>query len=169
MAEFSAQINQSIYWNYTDQDAAGRDAVDANTLAYTKTLTRGVGVGQADQVFHKRLVIPSGTMQSLKLSDGSIADRLGNALVMERLKYFEVVSLWTSDAIACHVGFESSPFASWFAMPGLYLPLRSDGVIVLGSAGATGYPVTAGVEDAITFEAVGGDATIDVAIIGSSA
>lgn len=169
MAEFAVQVNNSVYWNHTDSDLAGRDAVDANSIAYSKTLTRGVGAGQADQVFHRRLVIPSGTMQSLKLSDGSLTDRLGNAVVMDRMKLFQCVSLWTSDAIACHVGFEASPLAAWFSLPGVYLPLRSDGYLSFGSAGATGFPVTPGVEDSLTFEAVGGDATVDVVIIGASA
>lgn len=169
MAELSAQIASSLYWNHTDQDAAGRDSVDANSLAYTKTLTRGSGAGQADQVWHKRLIILSGNTYSINLSDGSIFDRHGSALVLARLKWLGIKSFWEGTSIRCNVGLESSPFAAWFALTGVYVPLLVDGFFELGSSGAEGYPVTAGEEDTITLEAVGGDVTVDIALLGASA
>lgn len=169
MAEFTAQSFMSLFWSYTDDDAAGRDGLDANTLPQIVTLTKGTGAGQCDQVYQRRHTIAEDATLSLNLTTG-LHDKLGRSLSYARMKILALKAVWgDSEAIRADLAVAASPLAAWFGDPGFMLPVVAGGGLQFVAPGAIALPVTAGLTDAIELTAVGGDAIVDVVIIGASA
>lgn len=167
--EFTAQAFSSLFWSETDDDLAGRDGLDANTLSLVRVFTRGTGADQADNIYHKRHTILQDSTLSLNLSDGSIHNKLGRSLVYARMKALAISAIWDSEAIRVDLAVAASPLAAWFDEPGYMLPIVANGGLILVGPGALAFPVTAGLTDAVALTAVGGDAVIDIAILGASA
>lgn len=138
-------------------------------VARAITLATGTGNGQSDVIFSDQRTLTASATENLDLA-ASLTGAFGNTLTFARLKAILVYAATgnTNNVNVIREGTNGVPF---FLALADGVAVRPGGVFLLACSDATGYVVTAGTGDLITFtnSGAGTSVTYDVVLIGASA
>ena len=140
-------------------------------LNYVKTieLADGVGLAQADQIFHDQRTLGVSAAEDLDLA-GGLTDAFGNLLTFSAIKgmIFQAAIGNTNNVVIG--GKLTNAFINWVSDATDELILKPGGFFALIDPTAGGYAVTAGTGDILEVTNSGGgtSVTYDVIIIGIS-
>lgn len=151
------------------QDLGNRE----NNTAYKKLLSllSGVGLNQADRMFHdQRTLAASGTEDLDVAAGGGLLDVLGDALALVKVKAI-IVHAAAANTNNVNLSRPAANGVPIFLAAGDAVAVRPGGLAVLVWPDNTAIPVTGGTGDLITFtnSAAGTPVTYDVFVIGTSA
>ena len=132
-------------------------------------LATGTGANQADLIFSDTRTLAASGTEDLDVA-GGLTDIYGATLTYARVKAI-LVHAASGNTNNVNVTRPAANGVPIFLAAGDGLPVRPDGNLYLIAPDATGYAVTAGTGDLITFtnSAAGTSVTYDVVIIGASA
>lgn len=163
-AKFQAML-QADLTNVLDLSTA------LSPLNFVRTLefADGVGLNQADQIFHdQRTLAPSGT-EDLDLA-AALVDVFGNTLTFSAIKGIIVFAAVANTNIVQVKPAAANGFLEWVNAATDQINVKPGGVFCLFDPGAAGYAVVAGTGDLLSFtnSAAGTSVTYDVVLMGIS-
>lgn len=169
--EYSAEASISVSWQHTKIDGnSGRRAYDNNSLSIVQSLTNGTGAGQFDQLFHDQRTVAAASDDDMDLVSGTLVDMYGETFSIARVKAMVIQNLSTHADAALAVGGATNAWASWLDNAGDIVLVEPEGIFILYTKSAVGYPVTSGTADILRCSAIDASqgVTYDIALLGCS-
>lgn len=117
-------------------------------------ITSGVGVDEADEVFHDERTLAQSASEELDLS-GGLTNALGDSIVFARVKCIHIVSASADNTANLLIGgAAANGFSTFMADPSDRMILRggNSAGVMLFTGDAIGYVVTAGAGDLLKLE-----------------
>lgn len=150
-------------------------ALDLSTaddpLNYVKNieLATGTGANQADMLWHDRRTLTASATEDLDFA-GVLVNALGATQTFARLKALLVYAA-TGNTNNVNVTRPASNGVPLFLAAGDGIPVRPGGLFVAMAPDVTGYAVTGGTGDLLTFTNSAGSTSViyDVIVVGASA
>ncbi len=140
-------------------------------LNYVKTLefSNGVGLNQADQIFHDQRTLAASGNEELDLA-GGLTDAFGNTLTFSAIKGMILKAAAGNTNNVLLGGAAVNAFVNWVSDATDEIVIKPDGLFVLIDPTAGGYGVTASTADLLRIEnsGAGTGVTYDLIIIGIS-
>jgi hypothetical protein len=135
----------------------------------TLELADGVGLNQADQIFHDQRTLAASGSENLDLA-GALIDAFGNTLTFSAIKgmIFFAAAANTNNVQVGNSGVNG--FINWVGDTTDLINIKPGGIFCLFDPTASGYPVTAGTGDLLNVAngGAGTSVTYDVVLIGIS-
>lgn len=165
-------LQSSLQFTVTGNYSSALDlATRVSSMIYSKSieLATGTGANQADLSWNDQRTLSASATEDLDLA-ASLVDAFGTTLTFARVKIF-VVYAAAGNTNSVQVTRPASNGVPIFMAAGDGVALRPGAALVLVAPDATGFVVTAGTGDLITFTNSAGSTSVtyDVAIIGASA
>ena len=159
----------------TELDATLTDVLDLATAAAPITyrqqfkLASGVGLGQADKLWHDQRTINASATDPIDLA-GALVDALGDVVVFARIKAI-IVAAAAANVNNVNVVRDGANGVPLFLAAGDGIGVQPGGLFVWVAPTAAGVIVTAGTGDLLNMVNSGGGSSVtyDVIIIGASA
>lgn len=123
---------------------------DALNKTRTLKLTNGTGANKNNDSFHDDRQILTAASEILDLSDGTLKNKFGEALVFTQIKVIRIVNLSLTDGLI--VGDAGvNAFSSFVGAKAHTIPIPPGGELTLSSP-ILGYAVAAGTDDELKLE-----------------
>lgn len=137
-------------------------------FGYTKALTNGTGVNQADKVWSDQRSIAASGNDDIDLA-GTLEDAFGSTISFARIKTL-IVKAADGNTNNVVIGGASSTFTTWTTGTSAAVVLRPGGLFVLSVSDATAYAVTATSADTLRISNSGAGTAVvyDLCLIGAS-
>jgi hypothetical protein len=129
----------------------------------------GTGLDQADKVFHDTRTLAASATEDLDMA-GVLIDGFGQTVTFARIKAVVVIAA-SGNTNNVNVTRPASNGMAIFLAAGDGVAVRPNGVFAIAAPDATGYAVTAGTGDLLTFTNSAGSTSVTytIIIIGASA
>lgn len=171
MALTGVSLTATITGSLTKTPASGLSDLLQQGLGRTQrmTFTEGSGAGQVNKVWvsiGRSLALS--TAENLDLS-GTLADDLGNAVVLTKVKGLYVFAWATNGGNIQVGGHASAAFVGPFVDATDIIAIQPGGFVLLGTPSAAGWPVTATTADLLQIENMdsGAAGKYDIVIFGA--
>lgn len=165
-----------VQWEFTNEHAWG-NSTNASSYSYSKRLTNGTAINNADKIYISSSTLAGGASVNLDLA-GTLADMFGNTITFARIKviYVELTTDTTSTGLLVG-GHATAAFGNWITSADTLdndqpkVRVRNGGCFFLCAPDATAYAVTATTDDLLTLTNADGSntATYKVVLVGASA
>lgn len=167
----SASLRMQLAATLTAVQDLGNPSAPKNA-SKTSKWSDGTAVGQANLIFADTRTLAASATEDLDLA-GVLTDPLGTTLTFARVKGLYVAAAAANTNTVVMSRPAANGLASLFSAASDAIILRPGAwmALAVGDADATGYAVTAGTADLLTFTngGAGTSVTYDVVIIGASA
>jgi len=169
----SLRVSAQVSWTYeTAVTGLSGTTANANSFQFAATTTNGTGAGTtADLIYAVQLTLAGAASTTVNLASAPVKDFFGSNIVMARIKFLFVWLTNITSAVSVAFGNAANPVINWISAATATVKINNNGVFVLGSPGATGYPVTSATADQlkVTNNDATNPATVNLAVVGSSA
>lgn len=142
-------VKTTITANATDP-ADLSTPTDALSKTVNTKLTNGTGANKNNDSFHDDRQLLTGASETLDLTDGTLKNKFGTALVFTQIKVIRIRNLSLTDKLLVGAAGVNS-FASLFGDKSDTLIVHEGGEVTLVSP-VTGFAVAAGTDDELKFE-----------------
>ncbi len=153
----------------TNTSSDGVIATDPLSKAFVDSLASGVGLDQADKLYHATRTLALSSAETLDLY-GGLADGFGNTLNFVKIK---LLLIWNKSATAGYnlvVGAASAPFETWTSVTGSTIKVGPGGLLLLYNPSLAAFGVTNTTADGLKINnGNAGSVDYDIVIVGCSA